>query len=77
MAAAEQFKFILCELFVDEDNIEIAVVSERWLDDDRSHAWYPTDYEQCDWEKLVRGHAEPQHDWLLYRIKVRKICSEF
>jgi len=75
--AAEEFKFILAEFIVDEENIEIAIVSERWLVDDGTHTWYPPEEEHGDWGNLARAHAEPQEDWIIYPIRIRKICREF
>lgn len=69
----EVFKFILGELTVKEDEIEVAVISERWLGEDRRHAVYPTEHEQDDWIKLTRVHAEPQDDWPIYPFRIRKI----
>ena len=77
---ADDFRFIFVDLQVKEYEVEVAVISERWvLEEDL--ACYPTNVEDTSLrEKMMKQRAKPEEHseiWLTYHMQIRKICSKF
>lgn len=56
----DDFKFVVVDLQVKEDEVEVAVISERWVLEENL-VCYPTNVDDTSlWEKMVKQHVEPE-----------------
>lgn len=70
------WKLVLVDIFMSEEEIDLSIVSEKWLLNNNQVVYPPSSIKGAKLETTIRSHAAPNFKtWDVYPCKVLKICG--